>query len=79
PLSLGFAAQAEDVVIRIEAKRGADAAAATARNWGAEFPDVVTFPLADGWVGIALGPMPREEAAARLEQLKQQRKVPGDS
>ncbi|WP_244273986.1 peptidoglycan-binding domain-containing protein [Paracoccus versutus] len=79
PLSLGFAAQAEDVVIRIEAKRGTEAAAATARNWGAEFPDVVTFPLADGWVGIALGPMPREEAAARLEQLKQQRKVPGDS
>ncbi|WP_418024153.1 peptidoglycan-binding domain-containing protein [Paracoccus sp. TD-10] len=79
PLSLGFAAQAEDVLIRIEAKRGVQAAADTARNWGAQFPDVVTFPLADGWVGIALGPMPRAEAAARLEQLKQQRKVPGDS
>ncbi|RDW12447.1 peptidoglycan-binding domain-containing protein [Paracoccus thiocyanatus] len=79
PLTAGFAAQAEDVVIRIEAKRGAQAAAATARDWGAQFGDVVTFPLADGWVGIALGPMPRAEAAARLEQLKEQRQVPGDS
>ncbi|MDK8872090.1 peptidoglycan-binding domain-containing protein [Paracoccus sp. SSJ] len=79
PLALATAAQAEDVVIRIEAKRGADAARATAEGWSAEFPDVVTFPLADGWVGIALGPMPREEAVPRLEQLKQERKVPGDS
>ncbi|MBB4625625.1 peptidoglycan-binding domain-containing protein [Paracoccus denitrificans] len=79
PLALATAAQAEDVVIRIEAKRGTDAARATAEGWSTEFPDVVTFPLADGWVGIALGPMPREEAVPRLEQLKQERKVPGDS
>lgn len=79
PLGFGAAAQAEDVVIRIEAKRGAEAARASAEGWGATFPDVVTFPLADGWIGIALGPMPREAAAARLEQLKQERKVPGDS
>ncbi|MEF9602853.1 peptidoglycan-binding protein, partial [Paracoccus sp. PXZ] len=79
PLALATAAQAEDVLIRIEAKRGADAARASAEGWGAQFPDVVTFPLADGWVGIALGPLPREEAAPRLEQLKQERKVPGDS
>lgn len=79
PLVGAFPALAEDVVIRIEAKRGADAAQATALNWGAQFPDVVTFPLGDGWVGIALGPMPRDEAVTRLEQLKQERKVPGDS
>ena len=79
PLALATAAQAEDVLIRIEAKRGADAARASAEGWGTQFPDVVTFPLADGWVGIALGPLPREEAAPRLEQLKQERKVPGDS
>jgi len=71
--------RAEDVVIRIEAKRGADAASASAAGWSAQFPDVVTFPLADGWVGIALGPLPREQANARLRQLKDQRKVPGDS
>ncbi|MFD2440219.1 peptidoglycan-binding protein [Paracoccus kondratievae] len=79
PLALGSAALAEDVVIRIEAKRGAEAAQASAEAWGAQFPDVVTFPLSEGWVGIALGPMPREDAAARLDELKQQRKVPGDS
>ncbi|WP_323033843.1 peptidoglycan-binding domain-containing protein [Paracoccus sp. (in: a-proteobacteria)] len=79
PLAFVTAAQAEDVVIRIEAKRGSDAAHASAEGWSAQFPDVVTFPLTDGWVGIALGPMPRDEAAARLEQLKQERKVPGDS
>ncbi|WP_085501331.1 peptidoglycan-binding domain-containing protein [Paracoccus sp. J56] len=79
PLALGSAALAEDVVIRIEAKRGAEAAQASAEAWGAQFPDVVTFPLSEGWVGIALGPMPREVAAARLDELKQQRKVPGDS
>lgn len=70
---------AEDVVIRIEAKRGAEAAAQTAAAWGAQFPDVVTFPAGSDWVAIALGPMPREAAAARLEQLKAEKKVPGDS
>ena len=60
PLIGAQAASAEDVVIRIEAKRGQDAAQATAQGWGAQFPDVVTFPLNDGWIGIALGPMPRE-------------------
>ncbi|UXU75306.1 MULTISPECIES: peptidoglycan-binding domain-containing protein [unclassified Paracoccus (in: a-proteobacteria)] len=78
-LAVSAPALAEDVVIRIEAKRGAEAAAQAARGWGAQFPDVVTFPLSDGWVGIALGPMPRDQAAARLEQLKSQGQVPGDS
>ncbi len=79
PLVGALPALAEDVVIRIEAKRGTDAAMATAQNWGTQFPDVVTFPAGDGWVAIALGPMPREQATLRLEQLKQERKVPGDS
>lgn len=79
PLLAAAPGLAEDVVIRIEAKRGTDAARATAETWGAKFPDVVTFPLADGWVGIALGPMPREAAAARLATLKDEGKVPGDS
>ena len=56
-------AWAEDVVIRIEAKRGADAAQAAAQGWATQFPDVVTFPAGDNWVAIALGPMPRAEAA----------------
>ncbi len=79
PLIAAHSASAEDVVIRIEAKRGAEAARTTAEGWGAQFPDVVTFPLSDGWIGIALGPMPREEATARLSELKNASKVPADS
>ena len=79
PLIGAQTALAEDVVIRIEAKRGPDAAQTTAQGWSAAFPDVVTFPLSDGWIGIALGPMPREAADARLSQLKDQKKVPADS
>lgn len=79
PLIGAETAAAEDVVIRIEAKRGLEAAQTTAQGWGAQFPDVVTFPLNDGWIGIALGPMPREDADARLSELKGQGKVPADS
>lgn len=79
PLIGATSASAEDVVIRIEAKRGLEAAQTTAQGWSASFPDVVTFPLSDGWIGIALGPMPREQADARLSELKEQKKVPADS
>ncbi|MTH62657.1 peptidoglycan-binding domain-containing protein [Paracoccus shanxieyensis] len=78
-LALPLPAMAEDVVIRIEAKRGADAAATAAQDWAGQFPDVVTFPLSDGWTGIALGPMPREQASVRLDELRAQNRVPGDS
>lgn len=76
---LAGTAVAEDVVIRVEAKRGAEAAQETAATWGAQFPAVVTFPLNGDWVAIALGPLPREEAAPLLEELKTQKKIPNDS
>ncbi|MDF3607793.1 peptidoglycan-binding domain-containing protein [Paracoccus sp. DMF-8] len=79
PVVLATAAAAEDVVIRIEAKRGAEAAQETAANWGAQFPNVVTFPLNGDWVAIALGPLPREDAAPLLDDLKSQRRIPDDS
>lgn len=79
PLVGALPAMAEDVVIRIEAKRGTEAAAQTATNWAAQFPDVVTFPAGENWVAIALGPMPRDAATSRLAELKQAGKVPGDS
>jgi len=79
PLIGAGPALAEDVLIRIEAKRGNEAARGSAAEWSARFDDVVTFPLSDGWIGIALGPMPREEATARLGELKANRQVPGDS
>lgn len=79
PLTIAMPALAEDVLIRIEAKRGGEAAQAAASGWIGQFPDVVTFPLTDDWVGIALGPMPREEAEPRLASLKSTKRIPDDS
>lgn len=79
PLLMATGAFAEDVVIRIEAKRGEAAAKTAAETWSASFPDVVTFNLTDGWVGIAIGPMPRETAEPRLATLKAEKKIPHDS
>ena len=74
-----LAGHAQDAVIRIEAKRGAEAAAEAAANWGRQFDDVVTFPMARGWFGIALGPLDPAEANARLAELKAANAIPADS
>ncbi|MDP5307772.1 peptidoglycan-binding domain-containing protein [Paracoccus spongiarum] len=76
---LPVAALAQDAVIRIEAKRGGEAAAEAASAWSSRFDNVVTFPLARGWVAIGLGPLPPAEAEARLAALKATGQVPGDS
>lgn len=75
---LAGAAAAEDAYIRIEAKRGAAAEAALA-DWQAKFPDVVTFPLANGMTAIALGPAEPAAAAARMAGLKAAGEIPADS
>ena len=74
--AMGFA---QDAVIRIEAKRGAGDAAATAAGWAERFEDVVTFPLARGWIAIGLGPMTPAEAGRRIGELKAARQIPMDS
>ncbi|MFH5775730.1 peptidoglycan-binding domain-containing protein [Paracoccus broussonetiae] len=79
PLLGASGALAEDVLIRVEAKRGTEVARSAAQGWSERFDDVVTFPLSDGWIGIGLGPMPREQATARLRQLRSDGQVPGDS
>ncbi|MFN3526244.1 MAG: peptidoglycan-binding domain-containing protein [Paracoccus sp. (in: a-proteobacteria)] len=66
-------------MIRLEAKRTPEAAAAAAASWAEQFGDVVTLPLPGGWTGIALGPLDREAAQARLDDLKADRSVPADS
>lgn len=76
---LPVAALADQVVIRIEAKRSATEAQAAAQGWGQQFDDVVTFDLPGGWTAIALGPMERADANARLAGLKSGRAVPGDA
>ncbi|MFD1880349.1 hypothetical protein [Paracoccus pacificus] len=65
--------------IRIEAKRGQAQADASAADWKARFPDVVTYPLPQGWVGIALGPLDPATAQARLDQLRAAGSIPADS
>ncbi|MBV0890724.1 peptidoglycan-binding protein [Paracoccus sp. Z118] len=77
-LGMPLAAVAEPTVIRVEARRSATADEAAAR-WRAEFPDVVTFPLPGDWVAIGLGPMEREDANARMAELKAERRIPADS
>lgn len=70
---------AQDAVIRIEAKRGNEAAMIAAQGWRDRFEDVVTFPLSGDWIGIALGPMSEEGAQARLQQLRAAGQIPADS
>lgn len=73
------AAAAQDAVIRLEAKRAPEAAAAAAADWAARFDGVVTLPLPGGWTGIAIGPLPADRAAPLLERLKAAGKVPQDA
>lgn len=76
---LPMAAVAQDAVIRIEAKRGEAAASQAASGWRKEFDDVVTFPLNGEWIGIALGPLPRDKADALLAELLGSGRIPADS
>lgn len=78
-LALPIPGFAQDAVIRIEAKRGADESAAAAARWAQQFDNVVTFSLPRGWTAIALGPMTPEQAGQRIGELKQARQIPMDS
>ncbi|WBU57647.1 peptidoglycan-binding domain-containing protein [Paracoccus sediminicola] len=84
-LALGTAlpgmALAEDVFIRVEAKRGAQAVQQAAASWQSRVADlpVVTFPVGQSWTAIAFGPLPREEAEAQMAALKEARTIPSDS
>lgn len=74
-------AMAEDVFIRIEAKRDLGSAQAAAAEWQARAGDLpaVTFPLSSKWTAIALGPLPREVAESRINSLKAAKTIPADS
>ena len=74
-------ALAEDVFIRVEAKRGNEAALTAAAEWQTRVGDIpaVIFPVGATWTAIGLGPLPREEAEARMSALKAARSIPADS
>ncbi|WBU61484.1 peptidoglycan-binding domain-containing protein [Paracoccus albus] len=72
---------AENVFIRVEAKRGNEAAAEAAAAWQGRVNDIpaVIFPLSQTWTAIGFGPLPREQAEARMTALKEARTIPADS
>lgn len=82
-LSAAFTAPAfaEDVFIRVEAKRGTEAATEAAASWQARVTDIpaVIFPVGSTWTAIGFGPLPRETAEARMAAMKQARTIPADS
>lgn len=70
--------QAEQVLVRIEAKRGPQTQAVV-DGWAQRLPGVVTFPLPGGWTGIGIGPLERAQAQAELTRLKAAGTIPADS
>ncbi|MEO8242999.1 MAG: serine protease [bacterium] len=69
----------DDTWLQIEAQPSLNTAMDRARAYGALFPDVSGFRLGNGWYGIALGPLAKSDAAARLLELRRQNLIPADS
>ena len=69
----------EGVFIQIEAKRSLAQTETSLRGYAARLPDVNGFQLSGGWYGIALGPYSRDDAEARLRQLRGTGQIPIDS
>lgn len=76
---LATTALAEQVYIQIEAKRTETEAAARAADWAAKFPDLVGHKVKGGWLAMAIGPLERAEAEARMQALKAEGAIPADS
>ena len=75
----GAAAQERTAWIQIEADRTLREAQATIQSQAARLGDVAGFQLPGGWYAVALGPYTRDEARARLQQLKASGAIPSDS
>ena len=73
------AQQSGQVYLQIEAKPTEVEARDRAEAWTALFDDVNGFVAASGWHVIALGPVDRAEAVARLDTLKRENLIPRDS
>lgn len=73
-------AHAQDRVwLQIEAQPTLDEARDRAEAYSGVFPETNGFRLRSGWYGIALGPYGVAEGAARLNALKRENLIPGDS
>ncbi len=79
-LSPLFPAHAQDRIwLQIEAQPTLDEARERAEAYSGVFPETNGFRLRSGWYGIALGPYGVAEGAARLNVLKRENLIPGDS
>jgi peptidoglycan hydrolase-like protein with peptidoglycan-binding domain len=72
-------AQDDDVWVQVEALPDLATAQDRARAYASLFPETAGFRLRSGWYGIVLGPYPAAEAAIRLDALKRDGQIPGDS
>lgn len=72
-------AQEATVWVQIEAQPTLAAAEDRAQAWSALFPETGGFRLRSGWYAVMLGPYPEAEARARLNSLRQDGLIPGDS
>ncbi|WP_374376245.1 peptidoglycan-binding protein [Tabrizicola sp.] len=65
--------------VQVEALPDLATAQDRAQAYSSLFPETAGFRLRSGWFGIALGPYPEAEAAARLQTLKREGQIPSDS
>jgi peptidoglycan hydrolase-like protein with peptidoglycan-binding domain len=65
--------------LQVEAHPSLPVARDRARSYTDRFPETAGFRLPSGWYVIALGPLPAEEARARLTALRRAGEVPADS
>ena len=72
-------AQDSSAWVQIEAQPDLAGAEDRARAYTALFPETNGFRMRSGWYAIMLGPYPADEAALRLDSLKREGLIPGDS
>lgn len=65
--------------IQIEAKPSLIQAEERAKELAQRFDDIAAHSLGSGWYAISMGPFPRDQAQAILDDLKSQGAVPSDS
>ncbi len=72
-------AQAQATWVQIEAHATLEVAQDRARDFSERLKDVNGFRLRSGWYAVALGPYDENGAISRLQFLRSQRAIPGDS
>jgi hypothetical protein len=69
----------EQVWLQIEAQPTLEDATERTRAYSSVFPETQGFRMRSGWYAVALGPYTVAEGAARLNSLRRENLIPGDS